>query len=227
LLPARSLPSPRTHWRNRRRLRRTASGRSFSYNLRFPGQYYQAETGLNQNWFRDYDPAPGRYVESDPIGLRGGSISTYAYVNNGPILYVDPLGLCWFYVQSTGELLHLDANGFADYFVNGGYSGYGAGVNNPAMQDVQAQQRGDDAGPIPQGSYVIGPLYNNVGSTGPNTMNLDFPPGTTKYIRDLFRIHGDNNAKNHTASDGCIVEKDPQVRKRIARSKDTCLRVVP
>ena len=41
------------------------------YNLRFPGQYYDAETGLNQNWNRDYDPVVGRYVEADPIGLCG------------------------------------------------------------------------------------------------------------------------------------------------------------
>jgi len=39
--------------------------------LRFPGQYYDAETGLNQNWNRDYDPLTGKYVESDPIGLQG------------------------------------------------------------------------------------------------------------------------------------------------------------
>jgi hypothetical protein len=57
-------------------------------------------------------------------------------------------------------------------------------------------------------------------------MNLDLPPGTTKYVRDLFRIHGDNDAQNNTASDGCIVE-GLNIRKRIARSKDKCLRVVP
>jgi RHS repeat-associated protein len=40
---------------------------TFAYNVRFPGQYYQAETGLNQNWHRDYDSAVGRYVEPDPL----------------------------------------------------------------------------------------------------------------------------------------------------------------
>ena len=42
---------------------------AFSFNLRFPGQYYDAETGLHYNYFRDYDPSIGRYIESDPIGL--------------------------------------------------------------------------------------------------------------------------------------------------------------
>ena len=44
-------------------------------------------------YFRDYDPAVGRYVESDPIGLSGASISTFAFVSNNPLLRVDPFGL--------------------------------------------------------------------------------------------------------------------------------------
>ena len=93
MLAARSLPSPRTHWRNQRRLRRRASGRSLPYNLRFPGQIYDSATGLNQNWNRDYDPVVGRYVESDPAGLDADSYSTYSYVAGDPIDYDDPEGL--------------------------------------------------------------------------------------------------------------------------------------
>lgn len=61
-------------------------------NLRFPGQYFDQETGLHYNYFRDYDPGVGRYVESDPIGLSGGH-NLYSYALANPITLIDPLGL--------------------------------------------------------------------------------------------------------------------------------------
>lgn len=66
---------------------------TIAYNPRFPGQYYDVETGLFYNYFRDYDPQTGRYVESDPIGLFGGSYSTYSYVSDNPLWYFDNFGL--------------------------------------------------------------------------------------------------------------------------------------
>ena len=68
------------------------NGISITYNARFPGQYFDAETGLNYNYFRDYDPSIGRYIESDPIGLEGG-LNTYGYALQNPVKLTDPRGL--------------------------------------------------------------------------------------------------------------------------------------
>ncbi|MDN5924874.1 MAG: GIY-YIG nuclease family protein, partial [Xanthomonadales bacterium] len=69
-----------------------AIGTAFVFNLRFAGQYFDAETGTHYNYFRDYEPGTGRYVESDPVGLAGGS-NTFAYVESGPLFYDDAFGL--------------------------------------------------------------------------------------------------------------------------------------
>jgi len=66
---------------------------SVACNFRFPGQYYDQETGLHYNYFRYYDPAIGRYLTPDPIGLAGMDPNLYGYVQNNPINLIDPLGL--------------------------------------------------------------------------------------------------------------------------------------
>ncbi len=68
-----------------------AGAGQFTCNLRLPGQYFDAELNTHYNYFRDYDPVTGRYVQSDPIGLAGG-INTYLYVID-PLTQVDPFGL--------------------------------------------------------------------------------------------------------------------------------------
>nr|WP_306441347.1 RHS repeat-associated core domain-containing protein [Methyloversatilis sp. XJ19-13] len=68
------------------------NGQPTTVNLRFPGQYYDEESGLHYNRHRYYVPRLGRYLSSDPIGIEGGT-NTFAYANASPIRYIDPKGL--------------------------------------------------------------------------------------------------------------------------------------
>jgi RHS repeat-associated protein len=61
-------------------------------NLRFPGQYADAESGTHYNLMRDYDPHTGRYLTPDPLGLYDG-VNLFAYVHNNPVSGIDRLGL--------------------------------------------------------------------------------------------------------------------------------------
>jgi len=64
---------------------------TLGFDLRLPGQYADAESNLHQNWHRDYDPALGRYMQADPIGLAGGT-NLYGYAYANPVSYIDPTG---------------------------------------------------------------------------------------------------------------------------------------
>jgi RHS repeat-associated protein len=65
---------------------------TIAQDLRLPGQVSQVESGLFQNWNRDYDPTLGRYIQADPIGLAGGG-NVFGYVEGNPLFWADPLGL--------------------------------------------------------------------------------------------------------------------------------------
>jgi RHS repeat-associated protein len=87
-----------------------------------PGQYFDTETGNHYNYFRDYDPRLGRYIESDPIGLDGGE-NSYSYVVSSPVLLVDSLGLeiDWGgYILSNADVVQ-NLQKLNDELVNAGF----------------------------------------------------------------------------------------------------------
>jgi hypothetical protein len=138
-------------------------------------------------------------------------------VSNNPIRFIDPFGLYWEYSQSTGQLTYVNNESGARTPVGTGYSGQGAGWNNPAMQNVS------NVGPIPQGTWDIGGATT---TRGPITLPLAPRPGTNTFSRDAFLIHGDNPQRNQSASQGCIILDRP-FRDQINNSQDRELRVMP
>jgi RHS repeat-associated protein len=76
---------------------------SYTFNMRYPGQWYDSESKLHYNYLRDYDPATGRYVESDPVGQSAG-FATYGYVGQRPLIGIDPTGLLEYLVRKPYRL---------------------------------------------------------------------------------------------------------------------------
>ncbi len=105
-----------------------------TFNLRYPGQYFDKESGLNYNYFRSYDSRTGRYSQSDPIDLAGGW-NKFAYVEGNPLFLTDPLGL------DPGVRLSGYKGFGGSYTTNGSVhivrGGVGAGGEIVALPNVQ------------------------------------------------------------------------------------------
>jgi RHS repeat-associated protein len=181
-------------------------------NLRFPGQYFDDETGLHYNYFRDYHPGIGRYLEPDPrmdfsilhkLFAASGTwffgyldFDLYPYCSNNPVRWIDLSGLTvtCVYSQSTGSLICFEDTilGLGEKAVDTKddpcYSGTGPGRNNPEMQTTPF------VGPIPRGLWEIGTHQER--GTGPLSLPLTPLPGNdvfdTQRDPKTFVMHGDS-----------------------------------
>jgi len=118
-------------------------GIPFVLDMRFPGQRYDVASNLYYNYFRDYEPGSGRYIQSDSIGLSGG-ISTFAYTGRSPLLFVDPQGLqaCRTTYGVFFNVISCEPVGMAS---TGAAAGSNRGLYNPAEQSIMAKYcKGDD-----------------------------------------------------------------------------------
>jgi RHS repeat-associated protein len=197
---------------------------SFEYNLRFPGQQYDAVVGLHYNYYRNLDPATGRYVESDPIGLVAG-VNTYAYVLGAPTHLADPFGLDW--IEYTGEKINWYGGNYPDRSQPGLWCWARSGRDG---YQLPREQNNPDRGPVPEGGYTInlrkdpnrvaglsgGTLAADTGiqripTTGPDGQRLRYIPGNWGSWRarlepdvpgDRYSFYIHNSRKGQTK--GCI-----------------------
>ncbi len=171
--------------------------------IRFPGQWFDPESGLHYNRFRFYDPQTGRYISQDPIGLLSGGLNFYAYAKN-PINWVDPFGLAglnWSNPKSTptwGHTFSTHGQGSKNTTALTGRAGgtgnnQGQWLNNAAAASFLAGQRPGIQGPvvvpIPPG---LGQVIRPDGSIVPATHALLVPKDDGSY-RTAYPITKDSD----------------------------------
>ncbi|KIT17878.1 putative deoxyribonuclease RhsC [Jannaschia aquimarina] len=171
--------------------------------LRFPGQWFQAESGLHQNWMRDYDPTTGRYMQADPLGLVDGA-SVYGYALQSPMRWTDPTGEAVFLPfvvaaakgAAAGAVTGV-ATGWAidQLFGDGCYTWSEAGrdaafgaVGWAAFKGVSTAWRAwRGAKNLRYGPLNPGPLSDNIAST---FRSASYSAVTTSGPTTLYRVYG-------------------------------------
>jgi RHS repeat-associated protein len=162
----------------------TVTVSTITNNLRFPGQYFDAETGLHYNYMRDYNPTIARYVQADPIGIDEGNNQLYTYVANNPLLKIDPKGLLASCSYSIARQV-ITCTGGCNRSVS----------CNAEAGDNQLSHQYDENGPLPVGTYTMDPP----GHRRPGWSHVYPVNGTDTRGRRGFAIH------TGSISTGCIL----------------------
>jgi RHS repeat-associated protein len=167
-----------------------------------PGQYFDKETNLHYNYFRDYDPAIGRYIQADPIGLESG-INLYSYVDSNPLSYYDPNGQAKTGVQIGGAI-----GGGIGAVVGGVIGGSGGAIGGTAVAPGPGTFGGGAYGAV-QGAAIgagVGTIFGAaVGSTIEDIVTLMAAPGN---VADTQIV----GAYNRYASEQRMCGKQPMDR---------------
>jgi len=182
-----------------------AGAGTFAYNLRFPGQVFDGQAGLHGNGFRDSDPATGKYVESDPIGLLGGT-NTYAYVVGNPNSNSDFFGLatCKLIFDDGKGTLHCEpdsaSHAAVSIPVSSGNNGGGSSCKNNHQCDSKVGR-----GPIPVGCW----RWTSGSTSKPNGRVLEPCDGFSDGGRTDIRSHSCANPFGPSktppfCSEGCV-----------------------
>ncbi|MDP4076703.1 RHS repeat-associated core domain-containing protein [Acidovorax sp. A1169] len=166
-----------------------------TFNLRYPGQYYDKESNLHYNYFRSYSAERGRYTQADPIGLDGG-FNRFGYVNGNSLVYADPKGLnalshplTWVFIpfiycagnKAACEEMARQCVDVAKKGWNWMLSEGGGGSVPPLPNDLVGDQGDPRAGPNRGGGkHTSGPLRPDLGGNGNFLDDLDVVTGGTR-----------------------------------------------
>jgi RHS repeat-associated protein len=194
--------------------------------MRFPGQRFDAESGLNQNGYRYYKSDTGSYTQPDPVGLSGG-INDYAYVGGNPLRRIDSYGLEW--IEYNGRQMSLYGGNLGNRSKPIRQCRASSGQNVPGYFDYRnsAYQNVPGYGPTPEGLYSVNLVPNpnrmaNAALAGYLTPSpaggiekipaggeqvwgtwrarLDPAPQTNTHGRDNMYLHDSSKGETH----GCI-----------------------